>query len=584
MTPSRSRWSAHLISTLPGVLAGTQIAGLLFFLNPHLPFEPIPVLRGVVFFSFLLGGASFVLLLPFIWRKPECARRWLPWSLTVVLAAAAVGAWFHASYYAFYLPSGINRRLVKAGSWLTLAAVILFYTALIHRLRQRPYGRRTRVLFAVMAVASIYVVMERREAFKPNLGPGPRATTFEGSPRPRLLVVGIESATLDAILPLAEQGRLPFFAKMLAEGSHSRLTALSPVRRMALWTTLATGKYPFRHGIVNEKIFVARFLGNRHYLSLLPVGIGFEYWGTWSRPQPIDSGQRRVLALWEILARLDLSTALVGWPLSAPPPGRAPVGGVEVGLSDRFFEDSPSEGSVWPAELAERARLFRPRRPGLDPDQIARFGGEPPRVVIDSLLADVWREELTLFLLEQEPRVDAIFLLLPGLLEVSRSYFGGYSAVQFEGEQHAESMAAAELTAAYYSHLDEFLAELWEKGREPRLLAVVSVHGVEEAYGWRKAWQVLSRQPPLEGYFAAAPDGVLALMGEGIRAGSRIGSAEQVDVVPTLLYGLGFPIARDLDGSVLTGAFETAFLARQPLTFLPSYETFAAPDDVAESP
>jgi hypothetical protein len=42
-----------------------------------------------------------------------------------------------------------------------------------------------------------------------------------------------------------------------------------------------------------------------------------------------------------------------------------------------------------------------------------------------------------------------------------------------------------------------------------------------------------------------------------------------------VLYGLGFPIARDLDGGVLTTAFESPFLARQPLTFVPSYETLA---------
>ena len=90
--------------------------------------------------------------------------------------------------------------------------MICFYTVLIHRVRQRPHGRRSQVLFALMAVASIYVVMERREAFKPRPEPWPRATTFAGAPRPQLLVVGLEAATLDAILPLAEQGRLPFFS------------------------------------------------------------------------------------------------------------------------------------------------------------------------------------------------------------------------------------------------------------------------------------------------------------------------------------------------------------------------------------
>ena len=75
---------------LPGALAGTQIAGLLFFLNPHLPFGFVPVLRGVAFFSLLLGAVSVAVLSPMTWANPERARRLLPWSLTFVLAAAGL--------------------------------------------------------------------------------------------------------------------------------------------------------------------------------------------------------------------------------------------------------------------------------------------------------------------------------------------------------------------------------------------------------------------------------------------------------------------------------------------------------------
>ena len=67
----------------------------------------------------------------------------------------------------------------------------------------------------------------------------------------------------------------------------------------------------------------------------------------------------------------------------------------------------------------------------------------------------------------------------------------------------------------------------------------------------------------------------LMFLGEGIQPAAMFRPAELVDLAPTLLYGLGFPIARDLDGAILTPTFETGFLARQPLTFLPSYEALA---------
>ncbi len=567
---------------LPGALAGTQVAGLIFFLNPHLPFDPLSVLRGVGFYSSLLGGLSLLLTLPFaLWRKHR-VRRWLPIGLTAVLAAAGLGAWIHASYYAFYLPPGINRRLLKAAIWLSLASVICFYTVLLHRVRHRPYGRRSRILFGLMALASIYVVMERREAFRPAPTPTLRPTIFQASQRPRLFVVGIEAATLDAILPLEEQGRLPFFSRILQEGSHARISSLKPTRRSALWTTLATGKYPYRHGIVGQRIFDTPFLprqispqGDRRNvvqrsLKLLPRGIAFETWGTWDAGSPADSTALRVRPLWEILSRLGMPTALVGWPVTSPPPAT-----VEVALADRFFETAGEAHFAHPVELAERARLFHTELGEIDPTITSSFGPEPPRAVLDALGQDLWRRDLSLFLLGQDPQIEALFVVFPGLAEVSRRYFGGYSAVQFEGLQDPEAERAAQLLSAYYTQLDDFLARLWDQGDDPRLLVVVSAHGAEGPRGLRKARSFLLRESAVEGYLDQASDGVLMFLGEGIETDTMFRPADLVDLVPTLLYGLGFPIARDLDGAVLTSAFETGFLARQSLTFLPSYEALA---------
>ena len=72
------RLNAVLAGLLPGLLAGTLLSGLLFFLNPHLDFEPRAVLRGVAFYGLLLGLCSLVLLGPFFAHRPERIRRWLP--------------------------------------------------------------------------------------------------------------------------------------------------------------------------------------------------------------------------------------------------------------------------------------------------------------------------------------------------------------------------------------------------------------------------------------------------------------------------------------------------------------------------
>ena len=129
----------------PGALAGVQLAGLIFFLNPRLPFAFGPVLRGSLIYGALLGA-----------RQPGAAP-------AVHLAAAAAGparaplepspprspsppcsTGSHASYFAYFLPPGINDRLIKTALWLTLGTLIAFYTALLHSLSRRRYGRRSR--------------------------------------------------------------------------------------------------------------------------------------------------------------------------------------------------------------------------------------------------------------------------------------------------------------------------------------------------------------------------------------------------------------------------------------------------------
>ncbi|MEM6792367.1 MAG: alkaline phosphatase family protein [Acidobacteriota bacterium] len=552
---------------LPGSLAGFQLAGLLFFLNPHVPFEWPSAARGFLFFALLLGLAAMVLVVVLTGARARTARRLLPILLTAALLIAALGFWVHASYFGFYLPPGINARLLKAAVWLTLAAVLCFYTLVLHRLRRRPIGRRSRALFALMALASVYVVVERREAFKPRVDPDPRATAFENERRPQLLVVGLETASLDVVLPLAQQGRLPFFRRVLDGGIQSRLTSLSPTRRSPLWTTLATGKYPYKHGVVGERLYEG-YLGRRQgpWLSLLPLGL--ESWGDWVSSREADAGDVRVLTLWRILARLGVSTGVVGWPLTSPVSEE-----LTAVLPDRFFAGD-SEITVHPAEMAERARLFRTRLGELDPETVSRFGVRPPQPVLDALVDDLWREDLAQFLLDGDPKTDALFLLLPGLRELSLRYFGGFSAVQFRGLQDPESVDAARLLSAYYEHLDASLARLWASMEGPKMMVIVSAHGVHEAPLWEEARRVvLRRQPPTRGSVHEGPDGLLLAIGEGIVTSGSALDARLVDLTPTLLYSLGLPVARDLDGSVLTGVFENSFMARQPLNFVPSYET-----------
>jgi hypothetical protein len=86
-------------------------------------------------------------------------------------------------------------------------------------------------------------------------------------------------------------------------------------------------------------------------------------------------------------------------------------------------------------------------------------------------------------------------------------------------------------------------------------------------------WSTLSGRGALGGSWSGAPEGLVLLLGEGVDSGTFLNRASLPDVAPTLLYALGFPVARDFDGSVLPDAFADSFLARNPVAFVPSYET-----------
>src|SRR5262245_8461227 len=85
----------------PGALAGAHLAGLLFFLNPRLPFAAAPALRAALVYGALSGGATLLALLPWTWGRPARARRLLPWTLTAAFLFAAVLDGAHASRYAY---------------------------------------------------------------------------------------------------------------------------------------------------------------------------------------------------------------------------------------------------------------------------------------------------------------------------------------------------------------------------------------------------------------------------------------------------------------------------------------------------
>lgn len=547
-SPWSHRWVLILISCLPGALAGANLSALFFFINPSLPFNLSSVGRTILFFSPRFMLLSLVIHLPWLIWRPRKFPRVLPWSLTIVFALVALVDAYQASYFAFYLPPGINRRLIKAALWLTLAAIISLYTALLHSLKGRRYGLRSQIMLWVLALGSLYSSVERREAFQPTPSVDPFPSRLQFNREVKLLFIGIDAATLDAFLPLARQGDLPFFNSMLDTGFSSRLNSISPYRSEALWTSISSGKLPYQHGIKGSVLYSADFLPSGHSLRLLPKGLGLRQWRSIRKSsRPVDSTVRHSLLLWETFSLLNAKAGVVNWPNSFPPPRTL---------------NQPQSSLL----------LNRPRRtnPVISPpdsysqSEIESFSARVPPHFKLSFESDLSAQMDGLNLLRDHPSLRATFVRFGGLLPLSRAYFGGFLKYQHGGSTSTKDKFAHEVITSYCGILDRFVEDLWNGIEGDKVLFVVSPHGM----GPEK--RLLKRS--IQGRINTSPDGMWLIGGKGVRPEYSAIEANVTDVAPTLLYWLGLPVPKDMEGVVLTDAIAPDYLAAGPMTFLQSYE------------
>src|SRR5437870_7128077 len=72
---------------------------------------------------------------------------------------------------------------------------------------------------------------------------------FDAERRVRVLVFGIDGATLDLARPFAEQGLMPNLKRLIDGGISGDLTSTIPPITPPAWTSFYTGTNPGKHGI-----------------------------------------------------------------------------------------------------------------------------------------------------------------------------------------------------------------------------------------------------------------------------------------------------------------------------------------------
>jgi len=374
-------------------------------------------------------------------------------------------------------------------------------------------------------------------------------------PARRVLLVGIDAADEDLIVPLVRAGRLPCFARFYREGITGSLHSHRPMLSPILWTSIATGVSPERHRILD---FIEQ-VGDAG-----PAGARFA---------PISSAGRLRKSVWEILGDRGVRIAVAGWLATHP---ASPVNGSLV--SDRFtvhpYESPDAEppadpaGKSWPAALAKDLEPLRVRPstvPSADLDRIFGIPGigsessdDARALRVIAATTATWQSVGRRLMEMGKPDFVAIYFEgLDRLLHV----FGGCSDPPVEGTDPARAARFGKVAESYLDHLDRVLADLIAAAGQETVVLVVSDHG------WKTGFDRPARDPARSGPFAAEwhdEDGVLFALGPGVRAGARVEGADLYDVAPTVLALYGAPVSREFTGRPLQELFEPGTLAPQP--------------------
>jgi predicted AlkP superfamily phosphohydrolase/phosphomutase/tetratricopeptide (TPR) repeat protein len=378
-------------------------------------------------------------------------------------------------------------------------------------------------------------------------------------PDRRVLLVGWDAADWQVIHPLLDAGLMPNLQRLIEGGVIGNLASLSPMLSPILWTSIATGKRAYAHGVCG-------------FVEPLPDRSGI---------RPVGTRTRKCKALWNILSQNDRRSVVAGWQASHP---AEPIDGVMV---SNLFAVPPAnatpeawpipQGSVEPVALAQNLAEVRVHPAEIEGSLLQQL--IPRATELDQ--SDPAVQSRLTFLARQLAEVITIHAASTELLENEAWYFGaiyyecidqvGHGFMPFhpprlpEISGHDFEFYKDVMTGIYRFH-DLMLERLLQLAGPETYVMIVSDHGFQSG----------ARRPrrPVEPAQWHRPQGIFVLHGPGIRADERIEGATLLDIAPTVLTLLGLPVGDDMEGKVLVNAF----VEPPEISRIPSWEAVTGND------
>ena len=383
-------------------------------------------------------------------------------------------------------------------------------------------------------------------------GSSPRDKAARLSAR-RLIIVGVDGGDWMNLRPLIDAGKLPNFAKLVHDGATGPLRSEEPMLSPLLWTTMATGRLPEQHGVLN-------------FTAVDPK--------TGARA-PVSRHNRKVDAFWNMLGDYHHSVDIIGW--LATDPAEAVDG---VMITDKFGylayvpEDTkntaqPENGSVYPATRRSEFEALVMHADAVKDDDLSRFvhlsseafskhrATTDPNDAVNNLLhlyaSTRTYQKIATYLIEKD-RPDVLAVYFEWVDAVSH-LFMLHTPPKLPDVSQSEYDAYKDVIDQAYILQDEVLGDIMQHMDDRSVLMVISDHG------FKSGAARLKNRPEIWAGNAALwhrPDGIVAFYGAGVKKGAAIAGASIRDVAPTVLALSGLPRADDMAGHAITSPFEDA--------------------------
>ncbi|MBN2207507.1 MAG: alkaline phosphatase family protein [Candidatus Aminicenantes bacterium] len=531
------------------------LALLVLNLNINVPFR-LGLLLGIALFLSLSYGAAVTLagVLVFYFVQFFSGRRsrllfsptFLTAGFSVLLLVFLALFWENYKYFlSFFDPA---TRLLLRGQILVFFGLSLAGLSLTYGFHYYKKKAAFFIAYAVLLAGALAYGIGQRAAY-PRPEPRDRATTLEVKrPQKRVVLIGLDGLSLDFIIPSVPQGTLPNFGWLMDKGSWGRLESFSPTEPTVLRTSTATGKFPYQHRRISPSRYRLLFC-----------------------PEEIEVVPR--FMLFKQLTRTGLLTVV-----PAEPP--AVVRDIWSIFDDNRISSFRGESRLQAAEAAPAAPSQAEAAPapgkaidvffkGFETDRSPLFGIVRRAFALDAAAEeDAFAEKNRL-----QPRVYS--LRLNGLNTV-KTYFFKFSFPERYGSiAHEDITRFSSVIPRYYHYYDQLIGKYLAGLKDDDLLVVYSSHGMEPLPFWKRFVEWILGDPEVSADHENAPDGVIFLYGRGVRAGNTADRFRLVDLAPTLLYFMGLPVGRDMDGIVQSGIFSREFTSENPVFYISSYEDVA---------